>query len=120
MKNNVIQKKSFDFAIKIIETCKILIYDKKEYTLSKQLLRSGTSIGANIEESIGGQSHKDFIHKISISYKEARETMYWLKLLRETKFITSSDADLLINDAEEICRILGKIKKTYQENQMST
>jgi four helix bundle protein len=76
MKENVIQKKSFQFAIRIINLYKYLTIDKKEFVLSKQILRSGTSIGANIEESIGGQSEKDFVSKISISYKEARETIY--------------------------------------------
>lgn len=112
--NNIIQKKSFDFAIKIIETYKTLVSDRKEFILSKQLLRSGTSIGANIEESIGGQSNKDFLHKISISYKEARETIYWLKLLKETNYITNSEADILLSDVEEICRILGKIQLTLK------
>lgn len=112
--NNIIQKKSFDFAIKIIEVYKKLTINHKEYVLSKQLLRSGTSIGANIEESIGGQSDKDFLHKISISYKEARETKYWIKLLRETNYISDLEADSLINDADEICRILGKIQITLK------
>lgn len=112
--NNIIQKKSFDFAIKIIEVYKTLTINHKEYVLSKQLLRSGTSIGANIDESIGGQSDKDFLHKISISYKEARETKYWIKLLRETNYISELEADSLINDADEICRILGKIQITLK------
>lgn len=112
--NNIIQKKSFDFAIKIIEVYKKLTINHKEYVLSKQLLRSGTSIGANIEESIGGQSDKDFLHKISISYKEARETKYWIKLLRETNYISDLEADVLLSDADEICRILGKIQITLK------
>lgn len=112
--NNIIQKKSFEFAIKIIEVYKTLTINQKEYVLSKQLLRSGTSIGSNIEESIGGQSDKDFLHKISISYKEARETKYWIKLLKETNYISKLEADLLLNDADEICRILGKIQLTLK------
>ena len=78
--NNVVQQKSFAFAIRIVNVYKYLTLEKKEFVLSKQLLRSGTSIGANIEESIDGQSDKDFLSKISISYKEARETVYWPKL----------------------------------------
>jgi len=93
---------------------KYLINEKKEFVLSKQLLRSGTSIGANIEESIGGQSDKDFLHKISISYKEARESIYWLKLLRETNYLNVEKAESLIADAEEICKILGKIQITLK------
>ncbi len=76
--DNIVQQKSFAFAIRIVNVYRYLISEKKEFVLSKQLLRSGTSIGANIEESIGGQSNKDFLSKISISYKEGRETIYWL------------------------------------------
>ena len=80
MKKNIIQEKSFCFALRIIKLYKYLKDNKNEYVLSKQLLRSGTSIGANIEESIGGQSKNDFVSKISVAYIEARETLYWLKL----------------------------------------
>ncbi len=113
-KNNIIQEKSFAFAVRIVNLYKYLINEKKEFVLSKQLLRSGTSIGANIEESIGGQSDKDFISKISISYKEARETIYWLKLLQATDFLTQEQANSLLNDADEICRILASIQKTIK------
>ena len=89
MRDNVLQIKSFSFAVRIINMYKYLISKKNEFVLSKQLLRSGTSIGANIEEAIGGQSDKDFLHKVSISYKEARECIYWLKLLKETDYINS-------------------------------
>ena len=95
MKENVIQQKSFLFAIRIINLYKYLIQDKKEFVLSKQILSSGTSIGANIEESIGGQSEKDFLSKISISYKEARETIYWLKLLKGTEYIKNEEFESL-------------------------
>lgn len=91
MKNdNIIQQKSFAFAIRIVNLYKYLISEKKEFVLSKQLLRSGTAIGANIEESIGGQSNRDFISKISISYKEARETIYWINSLFSVKITVSS------------------------------
>ncbi|MBK7957295.1 MAG: four helix bundle protein [Bacteroidetes bacterium] len=96
MKNNILQEKSYAFAIRIVQTYKILKSDHREFILSKQLLRSGTSIGANIEEAIGGQSKVDFIHKLSISYKEARETSYWLKLLRDTEYLSKEIADSLI------------------------
>ena len=109
MKENVIQQKSFVFAIRIINLYKYLTFKKKEFVLSKQILRSGTSIGANIEESIGGQSEKDFLSKISISYKEARETIYWLKLLKETEYISNSEFEGIHVEAEEICKILAKI-----------
>jgi four helix bundle protein len=113
-KDNIIQQKSFAFAVRIVNLYKNLIYEKKEFVLSKQLLRSGTSIGANVEESIGGQSDKDFISKISIAYKEARETIYWLKLLQATDFLTQQQADSLLNDADEICKILASIQKTLK------
>lgn len=116
MKENIIQQKSYDFAIKIIELYKYLIVTKKEFVLSKQLLRSGTSIGANVEEALGGQSRKDFISKISIAYKEARETKYWLSLLREGKYMTQKELSPAFDSCEEILRIIGKIQKTTKEN----
>ncbi len=115
-KDNIIQAKSFAFAIRIVKAYQYLINDKKEYILSKQLLRSGTSIGSNIEESIGGQSKADFISKLSISYKEARETMYWIKLLKATNYLLEDEAQSLIKDAEEICRIIGSIQITAKKN----
>lgn len=112
---NVVQKKSFDFAIRIVNVFKFLQTEKKEYVLSKQLLRSGTSIGANIEESIGGQSKRDFLSKLSISYKEARETIYWLKLLQATDYLSTEQATSLLHDVEEICKILGTIQITLKK-----
>ncbi len=112
--DNIIQQKTFAFAVRIVNVYKYLLIEKKEYVLSKQVLRSGTSIGANIEESIGGQSDKDFLSKISISYKEARETIYWLKLLKAADFLSDQEAISLIKDAEEICKILGKIQITLK------
>ncbi len=114
MKNNILQEKSYAFAIRIVQTYKILKSDHREFILSKQLLRSGTSIGANIEEAIGGQSKVDFIHKLSISYKEAMETSYWLKLLRDTEYLSKEIADSLILDVKEICRIIAKILITLK------
>jgi four helix bundle protein len=109
MKENIIQEKSFLFAVRIINLYKHLIAKKKEFVLSKQILRSGTSIGANIEESIGGRSDKEFLFKLEISYKEARETIYWLKLLKETEYITITEFESVFVEAEEICKILAKI-----------
>lgn len=88
--------------------------EKKEFILSKQLLRNGTSVGANVEESIGGQSDKDFLSKISIAYKEARESMYWLKLLQATDYLTKEQAESLLADSEEICKIIDSIQKTIK------
>jgi len=114
--NNIVQEKSFAFAVRIINLYKYLTEQKQEYILSKQILRSGTSIGANIEESIGGQSDKDFLSKISISYKETRETIYWLKLLKETDYISEKMYNSTFADAEELCKIIGKIQTTIKKN----
>ena len=105
---NVVQQKSFAFAIRIVNVYKHLVAEKKEYVLSKQLLRSGTSIGANIEESIGGQSDKDFLSKISISYKEARETIYWLKLLQATDYLNNHEAESIDEEVRKFYKIYYK------------
>ena len=114
MKNNAIKNKSFAFAIRIVNLYKYLVYTKKEFVLSKQILRCGTSIGANVEEAIGAQSSKDFIAKLSISYKEARETSYWIRLLRDTNFINKIQSISILNDCEEILKIIGKIQVTMK------
>jgi four helix bundle protein len=116
MKENVIQKKSFDFAVRIVNAYKYLQTEKKEFVLSKQILRSGTSIGTNVEEAIGGQSKKDFIAKTSISYKEARETIYWIKLLVATGYLEKDLAQSLLDDAEELSKILSSILLTSKQN----
>lgn len=116
MKKNIIKDKSYDFAIDIIHFYKFLIYNKKEFVIAKQILKSGTSVGANVEEAIGGQSRKDFICKMSIAYKEARETNYWLKLLKDTNTVNEDRIMPLINKSNEIQRILGAIQMTTQNN----
>ncbi len=113
-KENIIQTKSFDFALQIIDLYKKLV-DEKEFVVSKQLLRSGTSIGANIEESTAAQFRKDFISKMSIASKEARETKYWLKLLDRSELSNVSVTEILIK-IDEIVRILTSIVKTTQRN----
>ena len=115
-KVNIIQEKTFQFSIRIINFYKYLIETKREYVLSKQILRSGTSIGANIEEAIGGLSRKDFLYKITVAYKESRETNYWLKLLRETNFIDEKMFISLNKDCEEILKIITSIQKTTKLN----
>jgi len=87
---------------------------KKEFVLSKQVLRSGTSIGANVEEAIGGSSKKDFLNKMKIAYKEARETSYWLRLLRDTDFINKKAFDSIHNDCEELLKLLYTIIKSSE------
>ncbi len=115
-KDNIIQKKSYEFAIKIVELYEEILEQEKEYVLSKQLLRSGTSIGANIEEAIGGQSRKDFFAKLTIAYKEARETHYWLRLMKDAKYIAEYRAISLLNDVEEILKIIGSTQKTIRNS----
>lgn len=110
--NNLIQDKSFNFALMIIEIYQDLTA-KKEFVLSKQLLRSGTSIGANVEEALAGQTRKDFISKMAIASKEAREAYYWLKLLKASKLV-KLDYDKLLNEINEIINILTAIVKTSQ------
>jgi four helix bundle protein len=114
MKENIIQIKSYAFAVKIVKVHKHLCENKKEYVLSKQLLRSGTSVGANVEEAIGGQSEKDFFAKLTIAYKEARETHYWVRLLTDTELITKEESESLLFDIEELLRIIGSIQKTLR------
>ncbi len=116
MKDNIVQEKSYKFALRIVNLYKYLINVKKEYILSKQVLRSGTSIGANIEEAIGGQSKKDFISKFSIAYKEARETKYWIRLLIDSNYLELRQAEGLLEDCEELCKIISKIQTTSKAN----
>ena len=116
MKENIIQNKTFDFAIRIVKVYKYLKQNKNEYVLSKQLFRSGTSIGANIEEAIGGQSKNDFISKLSVAYKESRESGYWIKLLEKSDYISAKEAQSLLDDLTEILKIIGKIQKTIKTN----
>jgi four helix bundle protein len=112
--NNVIQQKSYDFAIRIVKTSKYLHESKREYILSRQLLKSGVAIGAMIEESIGAQTHKDFYAKLTIAYKEARETKFWLRLLDDTSYLDKTEAESLLENCEEILRIIGSIQKTLK------
>jgi four helix bundle protein len=111
MKENLIQQKTYDFALKIINTSRQMQMNK-EFVLSRQLLKSGTSIGANVEEAIGGQSRKDFLSKISIAYKEARETKFWLRLLRDSNSMDTAHSEELIYQVDEILRIIGSIQRT--------
>ena len=114
MAESIVGKKSFEFALSIIELYKRLI-EEKEFVISKQLLKSGTSIGANIQEALGGQSSKDFISKLSISLKEARETKYWLLLLKESS-LTKIDVLPYLEKIEEILKLLSSIIITSKKN----
>ena len=104
---SITESKSFDFALKIILIYKQLVKINNEYTLSKQILRSGTSIGANVAEAIGGFSKNDFKFKISLAYKEAKETEYWIKLLEASHYLTNKEANVLLTDLDELLRLLG-------------
>ncbi len=108
---NIIENKSFKFAVRIVNLYKYLTADKKEFILSKQLLRSGTSIGANVAEGQKAQSKPDFYTKMSIALKEANETFYWLRLLKETDFLTVKEFEDMSADADEIISILTTICK---------
>ena len=120
MKENVILDKSFAFSVRIVNLYKYLCSEKKEYVLSKQLLRCGTSIGANVNEAQAAQSINDFISKLSISSKEARESLYWINLLIETDYLNPNDKHTksLQNDIEALIKILTSIIKTTQESRM--
>ena len=111
MENNL-KDKSYKFALRVIKLYKFLAEEKKEYILSKQVMRSGTSIGANITEGNQAQSSADFIHKLSIALKEAFETEYWLCLLRDSEYITEKQSESLIADCNELQIILTSSIKT--------
>ena len=115
MNENRIQEKSFSFAVRIVNLCKLLRGQRQEYTLSKQLLRSGTSIGANIAEAQNAQSRADFQSKLNIALKETTETKYWLKLLVATEYLSDSEFDSIISDCNEIERILSSSVKRLRE-----
>ncbi|MGI8468000.1 MAG: four helix bundle protein [Pyrinomonadaceae bacterium] len=116
MKESVLREKSYQFALRIVKLYKFISTDKKEFVLSKQILRSGTSIGANVEEASQAQSKTDFIHKLSIAQKESAETTYWLRLLRDSEFLTAKQAESLLIDCEELQKLLASSIKTAKEN----
>jgi four helix bundle protein len=111
---SIVAGKAYAFALEIIKLYKFLM-ERREFVLSKQILRSGTSIGANVNEAISAQSKRDFIHKLSISLKEGRETMYWLRLLKDSNYIEETQFNKLYHSCEEIIRILTKIILTTKE-----
>jgi len=114
--SNIIAKKSFEFAVRVVKLYKYLIETEKEYVLSKQVLRSGTSIGANVEEALGGRTRKDFINILAIAYKECRETKYWLKLLKETDYLEEKLFNSIYEDCDELSKILSSIIMTSKNN----
>ena len=113
-KENIIKDKSFKLAIRIVKLCRFLKEEKAEYVLSKQLLRSGTSVGALIREAEHAESHQDFIHKMAIAQKEINETLYWLELLNATDYLTIELFNSIHIDAVEIIKLLTSILKTIK------
>ena len=116
MKENVIKEKSKRFAVRIVEMYKYLQSEKSEMVMSKQLLRSGTSIGANVSEGVYAQSKGDFLSKNSIALKEAAETEYWLELLKETQYITEKQHHSINEDCREIIKLLIAITKNTKSS----
>lgn len=115
MKNNIVRDKSFDFAIRIVKLYQYLNNDKKEFILAKQLLRSGTSVGAMIREAEHAESKSDFIHKFAIAQKEANETVYWLELLKATDYLNEKEFENIYNDAITILKLITSILKTSKK-----
>ena len=111
MTNNIVKEKSYNFALQIIKLCSRL-RDQKHYEIASQLLRSGTSIGANIEEALAGQSRKDFFAKMCVASKEAREANYWLRLITDAEILEKNLSQKFIVDSEELIKILTSIVKT--------
>ena len=116
MKKSIVEEKSYKFALRIIKLYRYLSEKKKEFVLSRQILRCGTSIGANIKEALQAESKPDFIHKLSIALKESSETEYWLNLLRDSDIIDNNSYESIIKDCVEIIKITTAIIKTSKKN----
>jgi len=116
MKENIVKNKSLEFALRIVKLYQYLSDAKKEYVLSKQLLRSGTAIGALVRESEHAESKADFVHKLSIALKEANESDYWIELLFRSGYLAESEYQSLFSDLDEIIRLLVSIVKTSKTN----
>ena len=116
MEKQKIKERTYSFALEIINHVKALPYNTATISLGRQLIRSGTSVGANIEEAQGASSKKDFINKINIAKKEARETRYWLRLINDSKLAKNIDNSKLLNEINEIINILTAIVKTSEKN----
>jgi len=116
MKESILSEKAYKFALRMIKLYEYMKREHQEYILSKQILRSGTSIGANIEESVHAQSKTDFIHKLAVAQKEASETNYWLRLLRDSSYLTDKLSESLVNDCEELQKLLTASIKTAKSN----
>ena len=111
---NIIAAKSYAFSIRCVNLYRFLCEERNDYTIGKQLLRSGTSIGANVKEAIRGYTKADFTAKMSIALKEASESEYWIEILRDTTYISAQQAESMLNDCTEVIKILISIIKTSQ------
>ncbi|MET4083789.1 four helix bundle protein [Pedobacter sp. UYP30] len=116
MKENVVKTKSFEFAVRVVRLYRFLCEEKREFVLSKQLLRSGTSVGAMVREAEHAETKKDFVHKMSIAQKEINESIYWLELLKETEYLNSDQFLSLNNNAVELIKLITTIIKTTKAN----
>jgi four helix bundle protein len=117
MAESVLREKSYGFALRTVKLYQYIVAEKKEYVLSKQILRSGTSIGANVEEANQAQSKADFVHKLSIAQKEAFETEYWLRLFRDSNYITAKQAESLLEDCKELQKLFTSSIRTVKASQ---
>ena len=115
-KENVVMNKSYAFALRTVKLYKYLVNEKKEYVLSKQLLRSGTSIGALIREGEHAQSKPDFLNKMNVALKEANETQYWIELLRDSSYLSSEESISIYDDATELIKLLASIVKSTKQS----
>ena len=113
--DNVVAQKSMELAVRVVKLYGYLCEEKREYVMSKQLLRSGTSVGANIREAIYGESRKDFLHKMSIALKEASETEYWLELLNKTEYLTNEQYQSIQGDCKEVAKLLTAITRSAKK-----
>ncbi len=120
MKENIIQQKSYAFASRIIKAYKYLVYEQREFVLSKQLLRSGTSIGANVEEALAASSTADFVNKLNIAAKEARETSYWLRLLHDNDFLPTAAFNSVHGHNLELLKIISSILLTTKSSRRNS
>jgi len=116
MSKSILKEKSYAFALRMVKLYRFIVTRNKEYVLSKQVLRSGTSIGANIEEAGQAQSKADFVHKLAVAQKEAFETAYWLRLLRDSKYLSPAQAESLLSDCVELQKMVTASIKTAKRN----
>lgn len=116
MRRNIVKEKSFGLAVRVVNLYKVLSVERKEFVLSKQLLRSATAVGALYREAEQAESKADFIHKMAIAQKECNEAMYWIELLKETEYLTESEFESIYEDATELIKLITSILKTTKSN----